>query len=170
MSARGTALARWIVGGVFIAASYHKILDPGEFALSIYHYQLMPFDLINGLALILPWLELLAGVALILAPGWRRGAIVVLAGLLIVFTAAIGLNMARGIDVACGCFSSDPKAAHTTWLGILRNLSLLVLAAVAWSEAFRPAAYEKHTEQAAEDESAESAPAVVRNRRNRGLR
>jgi hypothetical protein len=131
------AIARWIVGGVFIAASVHKIYDPDAFALSIHRYQVVPSDLINLMAIYLPWLELLAGLALILAPRWRRGSIVILSALLVVFTLAIGLNIARGINVACGCFSSNPGAMHTNWLAILRNASLMGLSAVACRDAFR---------------------------------
>ena len=52
-------LIRFIVGGVFIVASYDKILDPGNFAREISNYHVIPFGLENTIAIILPWVCLL---------------------------------------------------------------------------------------------------------------
>jgi hypothetical protein len=57
-------------------------------------------------AVVLPWLELLLGLFLILDL-WLGGAVLVANVLFIVFLAAIALNIARGLDIECGCFSSD---------------------------------------------------------------
>ena len=126
-----TWLARIAVGGLFVAASIHKIVDPEAFARSIYNYQLVPGDFINAMAIVLPWLELVCGMALIAAPPLRRGAALWILLLLIVFTAGIASAMARGIDIACGCFSSTPvEGEHVNWFNLLRNACLIFLCGI----------------------------------------
>jgi uncharacterized membrane protein YphA (DoxX/SURF4 family) len=86
----------------------------------------------NLVAVLLPWVEAIAGVMLI-AGLWKRESAAVLAGLLVVFIAAAASVMARGIDVEnCGCTSvtAGPKAEKTFFTGvgpflILRNLAML---------------------------------------------
>jgi hypothetical protein len=58
---------------------------------------------------VLPWLELLLGLCL-LAGIWLPGAVLAVNGLLVVFLAAFIFNMARGLDVNCGCFSTGSGA------------------------------------------------------------
>ena len=55
--------ARWILGVIFIYASYHKILAPADFAKIVYGYALFPAALINLIAIIVPFMELVAGFA-----------------------------------------------------------------------------------------------------------
>ena len=57
--------ARVYLGGVFLFACWHKILEPGSFALDIATYQILPLGLVNLMAITLPWVELAAGVMLI---------------------------------------------------------------------------------------------------------
>jgi hypothetical protein len=120
--------ARWVLAGVFIAAAAPKILAPQEFAEAVFRYQLLPDALINLMGIYLPWIELWAGLALLFIPRVRDGAALILLGLLAVFTAAIAISMARGIDIACGCFSVDPKAGHVGALSLARNTGLMLLA------------------------------------------
>ena len=50
----GICVCRIVLGAVFIAASYNKILDPEAFAVAIFRYQILPGVLINLAALALP--------------------------------------------------------------------------------------------------------------------
>lgn len=100
-----------VLGAIFIYASYDKILNPAEFARIVYHYQLigpsptLPPAIPNVFAIVLPWIELVAGACLLLGV-WRREAAGVVAVLLILFLAAVGHALYYGIDVAnCGCFT-----------------------------------------------------------------
>ncbi len=122
-------IAALILAGVFLAAAIPKMLDPAGFALSIYRYHLLPGWTINPLAIILPWVELVAAGAL-LWPRHRGGAALLLGVLLIVFTLALGSALARGLDVTCGCFSTNPDAARAGIGNLVRNLALL--AAAGW--------------------------------------
>ncbi|RMF70896.1 MAG: DoxX family membrane protein, partial [Planctomycetota bacterium] len=59
-------LARVVVGGLFVATAIAKLADPLKFAEEIQNYQLVPIALTHLLALVLPWLEGLAGLLLAL--------------------------------------------------------------------------------------------------------
>src|SRR5262249_24330786 len=103
-----TVRVRIALGLIFIVAALPKIVDPPAFAHAVYNYRILPGSLVNLVALTLPWLELLSGLALVLGL-FRRAATLVVGGLLLVFLAGISLNLARKNPIDCGCF--DPKAA-----------------------------------------------------------
>src|SRR3954462_10571340 len=92
------------LGAIFIAAALPKIADPPSFAHMIFNYRLVPGSLVNLSALILPWGELLCGLALVLGI-WTRPSRTLVALLLIVFIVAIGINLFRGNAIDCGCFN-----------------------------------------------------------------
>lgn len=122
------------LGAVFVAAAIPKIADPPGFAHMIYNYRLLPGAAINAVALLMPWLELVAGLALILGV-WRREAALAVGAMLLVFLAAIGVNLARGHAVDCGCFdvqsagkSREELLTEMRWV-LLRDVGLLVLVA-----------------------------------------
>jgi uncharacterized membrane protein YphA (DoxX/SURF4 family) len=126
--------AQLALGAVFVAASLPKILDPPSFAHMIYNYRLLPGGAINAFALWLPWVELLAGLLLVIGV-WKRTGAGIAAMLLLVFLAALSWNLARGNPVNCGCFDvkakDKPRAellAEMRWT-ILRDVGLLILAA-----------------------------------------
>ena len=125
-----------IVGGVFVYASLDKIADPQAFAKIIYHYQVigpsasLGFVPANLTAIALPWVELIAG-ALLIVGVWRREAAVVTAVMLVVFVAAVGSTLARGIDIQnCGCFALDESGRSAGWMLIAGDLALLAAALV----------------------------------------
>jgi uncharacterized membrane protein YphA (DoxX/SURF4 family) len=99
-----TWAASLVVGGVFIYSSYHKILDPPDFAKSVYNYCLVPDQLLHLPAIYMPWFELVAGLAVAVGLG-RRGGAFGLGLLTLVFIVALGFNLYRGHPTICGCFS-----------------------------------------------------------------
>jgi putative oxidoreductase len=100
---------RWLLGGLFVMASAHKIMDPAAFAKIIFGYDLFPAVAINLIAIILPYIELTSGLALITGV-YPRAAAVILSGLLFAFILAISINAFRGHVFDCGCFSSGEAA------------------------------------------------------------
>jgi putative oxidoreductase len=124
---------RLALGGFFLYASLNKIADPASFARAVYQWQTVGPVPSNLVAVVLPWVEALAGVLLI-AGIWKREAAAVIAVLLLVFIVAAGGVMARGIDVEnCGC-TSTAKTAQTGekawwqgvgWFLVARNLAML---------------------------------------------
>ena len=117
-----------VLGGAFLVAALPKLLHPAAFAVAIYRYQLAPHGLIDLLAVYLPWIELIAAIGLFV-PWTRKASAGILAVLLLVFTAAIAINLHRGLDMACGCFSTDPASHRIGTFNLVRNLVLFVAAA-----------------------------------------
>ncbi|MBW1812821.1 MAG: DoxX family membrane protein [Deltaproteobacteria bacterium] len=104
---------RWVIGIIFVYASIHKIADPAAFAKIIYGYYLFPYLSINLIAIILPFLEFYSGIFLLLGI-YPRSATAIIIGLLFGFITAISINLLRGHEFDCGCFSfngSDSKVA-----------------------------------------------------------
>ena len=59
-------LVRVVIGAIFIYASWHKIMNPAEFAKIIYGYGIFPDQAINLIAICIPFVELISGICLIL--------------------------------------------------------------------------------------------------------
>ena len=116
--------ARVVLGALFLYAGAIKIMDPAAFALAVYNYHILPAGLVNMTAITLPWVEFIAGACLVLGL-WIPGGALIVSCLLLVFTVALGFNLSRGLDIACGCFSTSPVAEKITWWYLLRDSSLL---------------------------------------------
>ncbi|MDM8549127.1 MauE/DoxX family redox-associated membrane protein [Desulfobacterales bacterium HSG2] len=95
---------RWFLGIIFIYASYHKIIEPAIFAKIIYGYDLFPGFVINLAAIFLPFVELICGCALVLGI-YPRSATLIINGMLFAFIIALSVNLIRGHEFDCGCFS-----------------------------------------------------------------
>jgi len=115
---------RLVLGGLFIYAGAVKVLDPLDFAQDIRNYRLVGQSLSFIAAIVLPWLEILAG-AFLIAGLWRRGAALVITGLLVFFIVLTAVTMARGLDVDCGCFGSLSRKSG--WSVIIEDLAMLYL-------------------------------------------
>jgi uncharacterized membrane protein YphA (DoxX/SURF4 family) len=125
-----------VVGGVFVYACLEKIWNPTEFARIVYHYQLigpnafLPPLVPNLLAVVLPWVELFAGLTLITGL-WRREGALIAALMLAVFIAAVASTLARGIDLTnCGCFTLTAEGRAAGMLLIWQDLGLLLAALI----------------------------------------
>jgi len=125
------------LGVIFVVAALPKIADPPSFAHMVYNYRILPGALINFSSLVMPWLELLCGLALILGI-WTRPARNILGILLLVFIVAIGFNLARDNAIDCGCFDlSKANLSHEERLRdmrmvILRDIGMLLMVAQLW--------------------------------------
>jgi len=120
-------VARLILAGIFIYASLDKIAHPAAFAKDVYNYQILPDALINLTALVLPWLELFLGLCLLVGI-WLPGAVLTVNGLMVAFLAALVFNLARGLDINCGCFStgSEAPAMSAGWY-LLRDMGFFAV-------------------------------------------
>lgn len=119
---------RVYLGVVFSVACIHKIADPGTFALDVATYDLLPLVLINAMAIILPWVELVAGALLII--GYRtRAAAFLVAGMMVMFLVAVIWALAQGLETSCGCFASQAlESDPISGLTVLRDVGWLALA------------------------------------------
>lgn len=129
-----------LLGVLFVAAALPKVVDPPSFAHMVYNYRIVPGPLVNLMALVLPWFELLAGLGLVLGI-WRRTAALWIGVLLAVFIGAISFNLARGNAIDCGCF--DPSASGRSVeerladmrMVVVRDVGMLALVAqLLWAE------------------------------------
>jgi len=100
------------VAGVLIYASVQKIWMPLEFARLIKEYHLLPDQILNLVAVLLPWVEIVCGFCF-LSGLWLMGAATLLSGLNMVFAFAIAYRAwmiiyTTGVDFFdlsfdCGC-------------------------------------------------------------------
>jgi len=120
---------RLIVGGVFIWAGISKIADPLSFAQNVRNYQLVGPALSFLTAIFLPWVELIAGMWIIIGI-YPRSSALLISCLLMFFIVLVLITMARGLDVDCGCFGTFSRRADwqliaedSLWLAL--SLALL---------------------------------------------
>src|SRR5579862_5053730 len=126
-------IGRLVLGGIFVYAAYSKVHFGGAwhlrdyqffFAMAINSYNMLPLPVVQGMALVLPWLELVLGTLLILGIGlrWVSSAITVL---LLVFMAALTRAAMLGLEINCGCFGYSSQKPTTE---LFHDSGLLILA------------------------------------------
>jgi uncharacterized membrane protein YphA (DoxX/SURF4 family) len=121
-----TLAARLIIGALFVYASIHKLMNPAEFAVSIRNYLIVPPEWSNFIALTLPWVEIAAGVFLVLGVQTKPSALLT-TGMLGIFLAALVYAFSIGLDIDCGCFSSGSSSSGKIGLYHLSRDSALFL-------------------------------------------
>lgn len=117
---------RLFLGTVFVAAGVEKIVHPEAFAKIIHNHRVLPDALVNLTALILPWLEILLGF-LLMGGWWLPGAVLLVNLLLALFLGTLLFNIARGLDVHCGCFTTSTEGAVQTSWYLFRDTVLLLM-------------------------------------------
>lgn len=133
--------ARWTVGAIFVVAAILKIGDPATFQGDILSFRIVGYPAAYIIAYILPWIELLAGVAVIAGRWGCRGGMVLTAGMLVAFIGGAAYAWALGYDIHCGCFGgseTDETTNYTLLIG--RNLLMLagIVLAAYWERRFHP--------------------------------
>jgi hypothetical protein len=113
------------VGLIFTQAAIAKLRHHAELAGVVANYRLLPEPLVAPIAAALPLVELALGLALL--AGGLRLAVAPAALLLLVFAAAIAINLRRGRShIDCGC--GGPQLRQTLSWGLVgRNLALTAL-------------------------------------------
>lgn len=131
MGPSATLLSRVVLGLIFIVTGFSKELSVNSFAGEISAYKMVPDVLIHPMALVLPLIEMLVGVYLLLGLMTKWAALV--SGVLtLVFIIAVGMAMAHGLAIDCGCFGSALGLGQLQetvgWPKIWQDVGLLVLA------------------------------------------
>ena len=122
-------LARLVLGGVLLLAGYLKAFSPDKSQMAVRAYEILPISVANFLGIILPWLEIGAGLLLLVGLGIRYASIFG-SVLMLIFVIAISQAWARGLSIDCGCFGGGGKVApgETKYLSeILRDLGLAAM-------------------------------------------
>ena len=129
-----TVAARWLLGALFVYTGLEKGLDPVSFLKLVRQYDVVENSLLlNSIAAALPWFEVFCGL-LLLGGVAVRGTALILAGVLIPFTAvvwhrALVLQAARAIPFCavkfdCGCGTGEVFICGK----LLENAGLILLA------------------------------------------
>lgn len=119
--------AALLVAGIFLPSAASKLRALDELEGIVADYRLLPEALVRPAARALPAAEILAG-GLVLVPPLRPlgGALAI--GLLLLFAAAMAVNLARGrSEIDCGCYIGRQKE-RIGWGLVARNLVLVLLA------------------------------------------
>jgi len=116
---------RLLVGLMFVTAGLPKIMDPKHFVTEIFNYQLMPDIFLNPIAIIIPWVEVIAGIMLIAGVKVKANSAII-GTLLFIFIIMVSSAILRGLEINCGCFGKD-KVVVVNWGKVLENTGLLCL-------------------------------------------
>jgi hypothetical protein len=110
------------------AAAWHELSQPDVFAGALADYRVLPERAVAPVARTLPIVEVALGAG-ILVPLTRTFALWGLAGLMLVYALAMGINLARGRNnIDCGCGG----ATHPlSWALVARNAVLAAAALLA---------------------------------------
>ena len=132
-------LVRLVLGGLFVYMGAMKVADPVDFLRLIRAYGMAPEAppyLLNSIAIVLPWLEVVCGIALLLGL-WVRGAAALIVIMLLLFTPvvlirALQIYSAEGtpffkIAFDCGCGTG----VEIIWIKLFKNTGLLLLGVLA---------------------------------------
>ena len=117
-------LLRLILGGMFIYAAAGKILYPSEFSEAIANYQLVPVKITNLIAILLPWLELVAGLLLLNGFRTQSGNLIIFLCLCI-FSFCAFYAVIKGLDISCGCFTDASRRIGL--VSLLEEVAMLLM-------------------------------------------
>ncbi len=114
-----------LLAGMWVVAAASKLANRDAFRGILHNYRLLPEGVERPVAEMLPILELLLAFGLLLPPA-RPWAAIASALLLLLFAAAMGVNILRGrTEIDCGCFIGVVRQ-RIGWSLVLRNLLLAV--------------------------------------------
>ena len=126
---RMVVLSRWGVALLFLYSGALKAWDIQQFTYAVQNFQLTNWTGSIMVAVYLPWLEVVAALAL-LTKRFSLGAVSTLTTLTVIFLGAILSAWFRDLDVACGCFGSETNQTNyplhlVGLLGLLAALCFL---------------------------------------------
>jgi uncharacterized membrane protein YphA (DoxX/SURF4 family) len=123
-------VVRFAIAIIFLWSGLTKVFDPSGFAGIIQAFGLIPETMVMPVAVVLPLLELLAGVGLLLDVS---GSLSLVSGLLLLFVSTLVYGIGLGLDVDCGCFGpEDPEAAAFRGLRTALYRDLFIMAGIAY--------------------------------------
>ncbi len=119
-------IAALMMSCLFVVGGYQKLANPHYFHLVLRDYEVVPESWSGPLARLVPLLELGAGLVVPVS-SMREAGLLVIAFLMLIYTAAMALNIYRGrADLDCGCAGPGQVQAVSGWL-VVRNAALLAM-------------------------------------------
>lgn len=133
-----TLSLRVILGVWFIYSGGTKLFGSGleVFARDLGNYRLLPEAWISPIAYVVPWTELIAGLFLMMGM-FRRGAILVIFGLVIGFIVFISWAWQQQLDISCGC-QGDGEPIRYWFKAVELPGYLLMLVWLWWRDDLNP--------------------------------
>jgi uncharacterized membrane protein YphA (DoxX/SURF4 family) len=129
-----------LLAGIFLPSAWSKLRALDEFTGIVADYRLVPAPLVEPVARILPVLEIAAGLGIVLPPT-RPAAAGLACALLLLFAAAMAINLARGRrEIDCGCYLGRQKE-RIGWPLVVRNLLLAAVALLLLRPTTAPASF-----------------------------
>lgn len=122
-------MLRLVFGALFIFSGIMKLKDPISFADAVRNFRLIGDPIAPAMALFVPWVEVIAGIAVMLDRFVKGGSFLLVTSLL-VFTLAIAVSWARGLDISCGCFGQNEELNYP--VKIVQNIILLATGIAIW--------------------------------------
>ncbi len=97
-------IVRLALAALFIYGGVTKLIDPKAFAATISAYDLVPEAFLPVVAIGLPFIETIAGIALVFDRPWGLHLITLLLAL---FVFVLGYGILGDLNVDCGCFGAE---------------------------------------------------------------
>ena len=129
-------ILRVAFGGLFFYSGLRKLIDPISFLQSVRGFRFFEhLSTLTGIAMGLPWLEMLCGVTVLIGI-FDRGGLTILCGLMLVFITALTSAWARDLEISCGCFG-DSAIVTNYFFEILLRFAFLAAGGTLLFFAFR---------------------------------
>lgn len=124
---------RLFLGLIFIAAGFFKILANQEFSDALAAYGILPINLINIVAIGLPFFEIFCGITILTQCFTRPGVLgsVFMLGIFCLVDLTVRL---RGPSVDCGCFGNVSWLEWTPTFSLIRDGLLLIMSVWLYAE------------------------------------
>lgn len=117
-------LIRLALAYLFLRSGVPKVAYPLIFADAVQAYELLPSALVPSVIVVVPWLEIVAALALLV--GLLTEGAALLTGLLsLSFAVLVTSALWRGLDISCGCFTTDISVIQ--WRHVVFDLVLLAM-------------------------------------------
>lgn len=116
-------------GALFLWSGVAKIKDPVSFADAVRNYRLIGDPFVAVAAIFIPWVEVFAAIG-VMTDRFRKGSAAILTVSLIVFTTAIVIAWARGLDITCGCFGDETPMNYP--VKVAQNIGLMAVGTLLW--------------------------------------
>ena len=114
-----TIVARLVLGVIFIYAGWNKIGDPAGFAKAVQNYRLLPLEMVNLFAIVVPWIELVCGLLLIVGL-FTAGSSLVVTLLLLSFMIALAAGPGAGARYRLRMFFKQERRPHNLLVSVER--------------------------------------------------
>lgn len=114
---------RLVLAAVFIQSGWDKLQHLDAFYAAAQNYKILTPTLTYFYSVALPWLEIMAGLYLLLGL-FIRFAAGLSGALLLSFLIALGIALTRGDAIDCGCFVGG-KSEPINWGLFIRDCCLL---------------------------------------------